>query len=591
MWNTKRFSRMPDVPCLFPDQFTNLLMTQLPVYVPQILRDVTPTDGLMGHIQTGQWDPYSGVQHIQDRFRGVKANTAKKWYDVSDTGCVAGNQAPCDPPENEICFGWERTTFGQQRQSWKSQLFCFDQMLSATKAVEHIAQIVGEVLKPATSDVTSMYVRKKALELSGTKLTASAGLTPFTFTWSTTGDEEIFMNPSAFPTSKLTPEMIQRQIPKMRGIGYFGNWTNDPFWGGYGQFAELITDDDTCWDMDKVATNQRLADLYRFQIWNAAHEYYKYGMGGQIGNYMTHVDPFCLRFNRRGNQLQLVLPYHNDPTTVGIGRDWNDDYDRAQYQISFTWHRFAWQLEVQKMEAVNPLMPFLVRGLNGEWRFAMNNLGADCAGKPISNYRQNKGFFYADWRLAAHPLHTEWLTAWLHLREPKVIYTVAPCAADPGYPEQDYNSACDGCGTTFEWQPDLYPSQSMSASTTNGDATVTVADTSNLAAGQTVTGTGIPASTTVLSITNGTTFELSANATATGTPTLTFGAYYRLEANSVSCNDEPQDNAAIRKATLATLVTAFQGDTALGALGTWSTSGGLLILSDATCRPVLPWVT
>ena len=37
-----------------------------------------------------------------------------------------------------------------------------------------------------------------------------------------------------------------------------------------------------------------------------------------------------------------------------------------------------------------------------------------------------------------------------------------------------------------------------------------------------VTGTGIPADATVLSITNATTFELSANATATGTVTLTF---------------------------------------------------------------------
>lgn len=52
--------------------------------------------------------------------------------------------------------------------------------------------------------------------------------------------------------------------------------------------------------------------------------------------------------------------------------------------------------------------------------------------------------------------------------------------------------------------------------TTNADATVTVASTANLVVGMSVTGTGIPAAAKILSITNATTFELSANATATG---------------------------------------------------------------------------
>ena len=515
---------MPDVACqLNPGQFTNLLLTELPVYVPEILRDVRPTDGLMGHISTGQWDPFRGVSQTQDRFRNVKANVSAKWEDVSETTCEG---APCDPVENEICWGWDRVTFGQKRQSWKSQMLCFDQMISATQAVEHIGQIVSDILRPATSDVTSMFVRKEALRLAGNKLLANATMSDFTISWETDGNQEIFATPSAFPTSKLTPEMIQRQLPRMRNRGYFGKWTNDPFWGGYDQFAELITDDDTCWDMDKIATNQRVSDLWRFQMWDAAHEYYKYGMGGQIGNYMTHVDPFSLRFNKKGNKLQLVLPFKNSDATVGIGSDDNNDYHNAQYQVSFIWHRFAWKLLVQQMQSVNALMPFVVRGLDGQWNFAIDNLGADCNGVAIPNYRKNKGFFYADWRLAAQPLYTEWLTAILHLREPKVIYVVAPCAADPGYPTQDYNSACEGCSTTYRFQPDANDS-----------------------------------------------------------------GHYVVGASSVTCNENPIDNGAIDAASLAALVTAFNADTALGAIGTWSTSDGYLIVTDATCQPAIPWVT
>ena len=516
---------MPDVPCLQPDQFANFLLTELPIYVEGILRDVRPTDGLLGHISTGEWQAYKGTQQTQDRFRNVKANVSKRWIDVEDTACLAGTTAPCDIEENEICWGWDRTTFGQKKQSWKSQMLCFDQILSVTEAVEHTEQIVSEILRPATSDVTSFFVRKEALRLSGNKLLANATMSPFTFTWNTVGNEEIFATPSAFPTSKLTPEMIQRQLPKMRGIGYFGKWTNVPFWGGYDQFAELITDDDTCWDMDKLATNSKISDLWRFQVWSAAHEYMKYGMGGQIGNYMTHIDPFSLRFNKKGAQLQLVLPYKNDPATAGIGSDWNDDYDNAQYQISFIWHRFAWKLLVKQMQSVNAMMPFAVRDLRGQWRFAIHDLGQDCNGKAIANYRENKGFFYADWRLAAQPFHTEWMTAILHLREPKVIYVVAPCAADPGYPVQTYNSACDPCATTYRWTPD---------------------------AG--------------------------------------YAGHYIVTANTVTCGDEPQANGAIDAATLDALVTALTNDAALGLLGTWSTAGGELILTDATCQPIIPWV-
>lgn len=514
---------MPSVPCLNPTQFTNLLLTQLPVYQEEILRDIRPTDGFLGHVSSGEWDSFAGVEQTQDRFRGVAANTTQAWQDVVDTTCVG---APCDPIENEICWGWDRLTFGQKKQSWKGQMMCFDQMISATKAVEHVGQIVSDILRPATSSVASMFVRKEALRLAGNKKLANATMSAFTGTWELDGNQEIYYTPSAFPTSKLTPEMLQRQLPRMRGLGYFGKWTNDPFWGGYNEFAELITDDDTNWDLDKVATNQRLGDAFRFQQWTAAHEYYKYGMGGQIGNFMTHVDPFTLRFNRKGTKLQIVLPYKNTAAASGIGSTWNDDYDTAQYQISFIWHRFAIKLLTQQMGQINPLMPFMQRGFNGQWNFAIDNLGADCDGNAIANYRKNKGFFFSDFRFGMEPKYTEFLTAILHLREPKVIYVVAPCAAEPGYPEQTYNSACDGCDDDYTWSP----------------------------------------------------------------PDANEEGHFVIAANSVTCNEEPLDNDAIDAATLAALVIALNADTALAAIGTWSASGTNLVLTDATCQPVIPWV-
>ncbi len=60
-----------------------------------------------------------------------------------------------------------------------------------------------------------------------------------------------------------------------------------------------------------------------------------------------------------------------------------------------------------------------------------------------------------------------------------------------------------------------------SSTTASGDATITVSSTTNLALGMLITGTGIPSSATVLSITDSTHFELSANATATGSANVT----------------------------------------------------------------------
>jgi hypothetical protein len=62
------------------------------------------------------------------------------------------------------------------------------------------------------------------------------------------------------------------------------------------------------------------------------------------------------------------------------------------------------------------------------------------------------------------------------------------------------------------------------STTANTDATITVSSTTNLRAGMSVTGTGIPTCATIATITDTTHFELSAAATATGSDnvTLTF---------------------------------------------------------------------
>lgn len=66
------------------------------------------------------------------------------------------------------------------------------------------------------------------------------------------------------------------------------------------------------------------------------------------------------------------------------------------------------------------------------------------------------------------------------------------------------------------------PEQTMTATLAIGSPDITVADSSTLQAGMLVSGTGIPASTTILNVLNPTTVRLSQNATANGAQSITF---------------------------------------------------------------------
>jgi len=79
-----------------------------------------------------------------------------------------------------------------------------------------------------------------------------------------------------------------------------------------------------------------------------------------------------------------------------------------------------------------------------------------------------------------------------------------------------------GVGVTLDAR-EAFQVRTMTCSTTNASAAVTTATTVGLYARMPITGTGIPAATTILRIDSSTAFTLSANATATGSPSLTAG--------------------------------------------------------------------
>lgn len=422
-------------------KYASYLASDLPQYDAQIIKDIRPTNAeWMGYFKTSTFDAYTGVSHSYDRVHSVYPDTTRPWTATSGgTACVG---TPCDPNENVIGWGWSRETYSLEEQSWATDLICFDEVMTKTRAKEHFAQIIEEILRPGTKIIHSAWIQRKVAELAQTKICVAPGLPSFTFTWDPGSYR--FLNTTEDPTGRLTAPILQDQAWDQY---LFGGTMADK--NGFSPL-HLRTDKDTLRYLTRE--DPVLQDAWRFERFNGASEaFYKYGFHAQVGDYMATAMLFPMRFNKITNgRYQQILPFTNDSAYEGLKQEPNDDYKRAQYQFSYITNPGALNIKPFRAEALNPNMPYLVRDYGGKWRFAIHDLGADRNGIAIENTRMNKGKFFADFRLAVKAEHPEWLALYFHKVDRPCIVMVNTCNDDPGYPDQDYTMAFDPCACAAE---------------------------------------------------------------------------------------------------------------------------------------------
>ena len=516
--------------------FTDFLSRKSEHLDNEIIRGIHPIDTWIGHVSTGRFPAEDGVEHTFDRFDNVFPNLTMGWEDVTAASCVG---TPCDPSTQKIGLGFTRDSYKLQRKAYETDLFCFDQILSADRAKQQFAHVI-KTLRRCSNIITSHRLKTEALRIAKYKwAAANNGLQAITASWDPT---MTFLTVSVLPTSKLTARHLQRRVQPQIREGALQSDTNH----GTQPMLELVTAMDEIWNL--VEGNPELADHWRFaDFGTAAADFYKYGWTGKVGNYGLRDDSYSLRFNivsedgLGGGVLQIVYPYTNIAATEGIKEAVNSDYDRAPVQLDFIWHRMAMTSLVRDTTQINPEMPFASRDFAGKWQFVMDNLTCgfttvvdSVSGATIqvpiavNNERRNKGKFIADFSFATKAEHPELAEAMLVLREEACIVDVPTCAPYPYPNPQNYDSANVPCATT----------------------PVVITDTP-----------------------------------ATNPATST----YEIAANSITCNGMTIFHDAITGTkTLADLVK--QLNLLVGAMGTWAVSGGNITLTGTACATVaLPW--
>lgn len=427
--------------------FTSYLFRQMPQYDAEILKDFFPTDDAwIGQMKSMQWDPFTGSEHTYDQMHTAYPNLTGCWQHVNTNadGCLT---APCKTPEKLIGWGSTRKTYGYEKMSMRTQVLCFDEMITRQKAKEQVSIIIAG-LREAAMTVQSDWMRRKALQENTAIYITGSAMTSIPITGSTFAPDctQINLGSSAnLPTSMLTMPYLQRLIPRLKLDGYF---KKKYIAGG---MLKLITDEVTAFQLTNG--NPALTQNFRYEDFAVGGNLFKYGLSTAVGNYGIAYDFFPMRFYHTANgNLVRVFPYTNTDATIGIQRQVSTAYIEAPYQIDYVWHPEAMVRLTPKMVTINPEMPFLNRDLAGKWTFTGPDSDYFTVTDPntaaVCNYdnrRRNQGFFWADFQNGIKAEYPQWTRAMLSLRDPGCVTDMPRCSTVPGYVIQNNNAGTTPC--------------------------------------------------------------------------------------------------------------------------------------------------
>lgn len=431
--------------------YYDYLFDRAPHFDEDLLTDWFPTDDAwIGQIRTFPWKPSTGTEHVWDRLHIGAPDLSQSWpvFDTQVSNCLAGACAP-----NEISVGWgsTRQTYGEQRQSYTTNLLCFDQINTRARAKDQMSQIITG-LKLITKQVWSDWMRSaSALFNTNLYICGAAGtivpIVPTTFTGNLL---TINVGAGNAPTSNLSVEYLQRFYEPLQLNGYFkSKYVLE------GMF-KLITDPISAQQL--IQMNPHLASMFKFDDFKKGGELFKYGAQRAIGNFAISWDEFPARFYETtpgSGLLRRVWPYVNTPATIGLQPTVANEYLLAPIQLSQVWHPEAMLRGTPEMASVHPEMPFMTRDQGGKWNFMGGNRDRTLVVKDpvtqttctVDNKRGNQGLLWSDFAAGIKAQRPELTRCVLHQRDPGCVVDNPACSVAPAYVTQNLSDSNPVCTT------------------------------------------------------------------------------------------------------------------------------------------------
>lgn len=429
--------------------YFDFLFDRAPHFDEDVLQDWFPTDDAwIGQVMTGPWGSFTGTEHVWDRLHIGAPDLSQAWqlFDVQLSNCVAG---ACAPTEISVGWGSSRQTYNRFRQSYTTNVLCFDQIDTRAKAKEQMTDIIRGI-KLITKMVWSDWLRSSSALFNTTLYICGQAMSTVTITPSTFTGNLLTINLGAgnAPTSQLSIQYLQRFYEPLQLNGYFKSK-----YVPNGMF-KLITDPISSQQL--IEANPFLVSGYKFTDFVKGGELFKYGMSRAIGNYGIAWDEFPARFYETipgSGILRRVWPYVNTSATIGLQPTVANEYLLAPFQLSQVWHPEAMKRLTPELTSVSPDLPFMTRDLGGKWNFMGGAkdrtlvvkdpvTGTSCT---IDNKRGNQGLVWADFESAIKFERPELTRCILHQRDPGCITDNPACSVAPLYVTQnlsDNNPVC-----------------------------------------------------------------------------------------------------------------------------------------------------